>query len=449
VPSGYRQQIAAVALMGLIVAIAIAALPFGRVALPANSSFLPAFGTLTFGTDLVTGFLLLSQARVANDRGPLRLAVAYLFSAMTIVPHLLAFPGVVAASPIIGASASAVWLWAAWHGGFGALVLAFALGQPRKLQQRDIIIAMTILTIVVTALAVAATAGLPWLPIILVNGNFQRLISLGIGPAVLAVTVLATVAVMAKHRFRDPLSLWLSVSMLAASLDVALTLFGGDRYTLGWYVARMLSLVTGVTVLTALLCELVMQAGRVAEVNGALEAMLRTDVLTGLYNRRAFNTAIATEWRRSRREQIAVSLVMIDIDMFKGFNDRYGHPAGDQCLRLVAAALDDQTRRPGDLAARLGGEEFVILLPNTEEAGAIKVAERVRACVEALGLAHAGSPRGHVTISVGVATSRPFDWSDEPAGLIDAADRALYRAKAGGRNTVCAAVFEAPALQVA
>ncbi len=404
--SGYRQQIAAVGLMGLIVAIAIVALPFGRVELPANSSFLPAFGALTLGSDLVTGVLLLSQAQVANDRGPLRLAVAYLFSAMAIVPHLLAFPGVVAASPIIGGSASAVWLWAAWHGGFGALVLAFALGKPRTLQPRDIAIAVAVLAVVVTVLAVAATAGLPWLPIILVNGNFDRLTSLGIGPLVLVVTVLAAVAVMVKHRFRNPLSLWLSVAMLAAALDVALTLFGGGRYTLGWYVARALSLVTGVTVLTALLCELVVQAGRVAEVNGALEAMLRTDVLTRLYNRRAFEVAMETEWRRSRREQIAVSLVMIDIDMFKAFNDRYGHPAGDECLRQVAAALGDQTRRPGDLAARLGGEEFVILLPNTEEAGAAMVAERVRACVEALGLAHAGSPRGHVTISVGVATSR-------------------------------------------
>jgi diguanylate cyclase (GGDEF)-like protein len=312
----------------------------------------------------------------------LRLALAYLFSAMTIVPHLLAFPGVVAPSPMIGGSASAVWLWAAWHGGFGALVLAFALGKPRQLQQRDIVVALSVLVFVVMVLAVATTAGLPWLPVILVNGNFDRLTSIGVGPLVLGVTVLAAVAVMVKHRFRNALSLWLSVSMLAASLDVALTLFGGGRYTLGWYVARSLSLVTGVTVLTALLCELVTQAGRVAEVNGALEAMLRTDVLTGLYNRRAFDTAMATEWRRSRREQIAVSLVMIDIDLFKGFNDRYGHPAGDECLRQVAAALGQQTRRPGDLAARLGGEEFVILLPNTEEAGAVMVAERVRACVE-------------------------------------------------------------------
>ena len=121
------------------------------------------------------------------------------------------------------------------------------------------------------------------------------------------------------RRFRDPFSLWLSVSMFAACLDVALTLFGGGRYTLGWYVARSLSLVTGVTVLTALLCELVVQAGRVAEMNGALEAMLHTDALTGLFNRRAFETAMATEWRRGRREQTAISLVMIDIDLFKGF----------------------------------------------------------------------------------------------------------------------------------
>ncbi len=436
---GRQHRIAAVVLAAGIAGVAVAAIPFGQLALPANPSFLPAFGAMTLVCDLLTGVLLLSQARLAQDRGPLRLGLAYLFSTLTLIPHMLAFPGVFAAAPVIGGSASAVWLWCAWHGGFPLLVAWFLLGRAGRLRSMDIRLAVAGLVVAVGAVTAVMTIGLPWLPTILVGTSYSRLNTLGIGPAILAASGLATLLAAVKGRWRDPLSLWLSVSLLAATADVALTLFGGGRFTLGWYVARSLSLVTGLTVLTALLSELVRQAGRVAEVNGQLEQMLRTDVLTGVANRRAFDTTISAEWRRARREQTPLSLVMIDIDLFKGFNDRYGHPAGDACLRRVAQAIAGQLQRPADLAARLGGEEFVLLLPNTEEAGAIQVAERVRASVAAMGLVHAGSAAGHVTVSMGVATSRPFDWSDETQALVDTADRALYRAKASGRNTVCAA----------
>jgi diguanylate cyclase (GGDEF)-like protein len=437
--SGHRHQIVAGTLASVILATALTAMPFGRLALPVNPSFLPAFGAMTLVSELITGCLLLSQARLAKDRAPLRLAVAYLFSAAALIPHFLAFPGVVAPTQLIGATASAVWLWCAWHGGFGVLVLAFALGRPRRLRRWDIAVALTGVAMSVFALAWVATTGLRWLPVILVDGNFDRITTLGIAPTILLVTCLAACVVVVKQGLRDPLSLWLSVSILAAILDVALTMTGGGRYTLGWYLSRTLSLITGLTVLIALLYELVIQAGRVAEVNAELETMLRTDVLTGLANRRAFETAVSAEWRRARREQTATSMLMIDIDLFKGFNDRYGHPAGDVCLCEVAAALSGQTRRPGHLAARIGGEEFVVLLPNTEEAGATQVAERMRASVAALNLTHAGSALGHVTISIGVATRRPIELEEETSSLMDAADSALYQAKAAGRNTVCAA----------
>ena len=447
--SSRRHQIVATLFASAIVAVAVAAIPYGRVPLPANPGFLPAFGAITFVSELVTGCLLLAQARSAQDRSPLRLGMAYLFSAMALVPHLLAFPGVFAAGPVIGGSASAVWLWASWHGGFAVLVVAFLVGRPRPIHAGSTLPAAGGVAAAVALLATVATAGLPWLPTILVNGNYDRLTTLGIGPAILAMTVLALVLVVLRRRCRDVLSLWLSVAMLAASLDVALTLFGGGRFTLGWYAARMLSLVTGITVLIALLSELVAQSARVGKVNAQLEQLLCTDVLTSVANRRAFDLAMTAEWRRARREQTPVSLLMIDIDLFKGFNDRYGHPAGDACLRQVAGALDTQAQRPADMVARLGGEEFVLLLPNTEEAGAAQVAERMRAGVAALNLTHAGSPCGHVTISIGVATSRPFDLSEDPQWLIDTADRMLYRAKSAGRNTVSVATFETRSLVAA
>jgi diguanylate cyclase (GGDEF)-like protein len=150
------------------------------------------------------------------------------------------------------------------------------------------------------------------------------------------------------------------------------------------------------------------------------------------------------EWRRAMRENGAsLSLALIDIDQFKRFNDEYGHPAGDDCLRLVASAIGATVQRPGDLAARFGGEEFALLLPNTDARGAKIMAERARAAIMALAIPHAGnSPRQVVTISLGIATMRSSGLGQEKpdAGiLVMAADSALYEAKRLGRNRAHAA----------
>ena len=181
-----------------------------------------------------------------------------------------------------------------------------------------------------------------------------------------------------------------------------------------------------------------------------LEARLRelssTDGLTGLANRRTFDETIAAEWARAARNLQPLSLLMIDIDQFKLYNDREGHPAGDECLRQVARAIGSAARRPGDLAARYGGEEFVVLLPTTPAEGAAAVAERLRAGVEALALPHRASTAAPVvTVSVGVGTivlgeeAIPGDVNPASHFLIMRADRALYEAKHTGRNRVVSA----------
>ncbi len=162
-----------------------------------------------------------------------------------------------------------------------------------------------------------------------------------------------------------------------------------------------------------------------------------TDGLTGLANRRRFDEALASEWRRAHREQNFLALLMLDADCFKAFNDTYGHPEGDAALRMIAHSITTTIRRPGDLGARYGGEEFAVLMPNTDEAGAQLIAERIRAAIEAADMRHTGSPSGRVTASLGVAASLVFD-GDDAASLLQAADRALYRAKALGRNRVVA-----------
>jgi diguanylate cyclase (GGDEF)-like protein/PAS domain S-box-containing protein len=166
-----------------------------------------------------------------------------------------------------------------------------------------------------------------------------------------------------------------------------------------------------------------------------LQALAEQDGLTGLSNRRYFDTALLREHRRALREKTNLALLMIDVDWFKAYNDRYGHPAGDECLKRIGEAIGEAARRPGDVAARYGGEEFSLLLPNTDEAGTAIVAERIREAVSALAIEHGDSPMRIATVSIG-AVSMSAEAIAEPKALLRAADRALYRAKHNGRNTV-------------
>ncbi len=175
------------------------------------------------------------------------------------------------------------------------------------------------------------------------------------------------------------------------------------------------------------------------QANADLDAMSRSDMLTQLANRRHFDEYLLHLWERARMSGTEVALMMIDVDHFKAYNDRYGHPEGDACLKDVAATLKRRLRRPGDLIARFGGEEFIAVLAGTSLDVALGAAERVRKGVENLNRLHAKSPtHAVVTVSVGVATLRPNAPHATPAQLISAADEALYQAKARGRNRVYA-----------
>jgi diguanylate cyclase (GGDEF)-like protein/PAS domain S-box-containing protein len=175
------------------------------------------------------------------------------------------------------------------------------------------------------------------------------------------------------------------------------------------------------------------------EANRRLEALAGQDGLTGLANRRTFNDALAREHRRALRDRTRVAMIMIDVDWFKSFNDRYGHPAGDECLKRVSGAIENTLPRPGDIVARYGGEEFAVLLPNTDENGAALMADRIRRAVLALAIEHDASPAGVATISAGVATWAPNAIDTGLETLMRDADRALYRAKDNGRNAVVCA----------
>jgi diguanylate cyclase (GGDEF)-like protein/PAS domain S-box-containing protein len=173
----------------------------------------------------------------------------------------------------------------------------------------------------------------------------------------------------------------------------------------------------------------------------ALEALASLDGLTGVANRRVFDEVLEREWRRAERGQGYVSLLMIDIDHFKQFNDAVGHQGGDQCLKEVALLLSSQMHRQDDLVARFGGEEFAVILPSTPLKGALAVADRIVSAIAAFAIPHPASPTAPVvTVSVGVGSVRPG--RADATMLISKADAALYQAKRQGRNRAIAACRE-------
>jgi diguanylate cyclase (GGDEF)-like protein len=179
------------------------------------------------------------------------------------------------------------------------------------------------------------------------------------------------------------------------------------------------------------------QLRRRTRAESELRLLARTDTLTGLNNRRTLDEALGKEWSEAKRSGTVFSLLFVDLDRFKTYNDTYGHQAGDAALAAAARCIVQSIRRPQDSAARYGGEEFVVLLPDTPATGARVVAERIRAAITALDMKHACSEHGRLTASIGVASWTPGR-DDDVTVVISAADAALYSAKADGRNRVAA-----------
>ncbi|MEO8460595.1 MAG: diguanylate cyclase, partial [Dokdonella sp.] len=195
-------------------------------------------------------------------------------------------------------------------------------------------------------------------------------------------------------------------------------------------VSPMLDDEGGVSKILAISRDITVQRGVAAEAKWVSEH----DQLTGLPNRRQFNETRRAEWQRALRQHEPLALLIVDIDDFKKFNDDRGHGDGDRCLATVAGSIQNTLLRPGDFCARYGGDEFIVLLPNTAIDGALHIAERMRSNVHALAIAHAESTDGTITVSIGVAALTPN--TDDDGRLFEAADAALYNAKNLGRNRV-------------
>lgn len=448
-----HRRAAALVTTGLVVA-GVVLTPLAKDALPAVPSYMLAFGFAMIITNLLLAGLMFSRGVSERSKSSIELGTAYWFVAILFVPLIAAFPdAVLPGGALIGSKISAVWLWSFWHVGFGALVLRHALAARKREMtaqhaaltrasedvSRQFGMEVLLCCAAVGALAWLSTAGLSLLPTIFMGpqGLFG---GAGIlSPAASLLIDAACVVVLARLKRPSNEQIWLCVGMVAACFDVWLTYQGTARFSVGWYVAKLGSLFTTSIVLVSLFVELTALYRRTADMNLVLDQQAHIDGLTGLANRRRFDQTLEGECARAGRGGHPVSLLLIDVDFFKRYNDRYGHMAGDDCLRLVAKTIEASARRPGDLPARYGGEEFAVILPMTALEGALLMAERIRVSISALEATHADSACGHITVSVGAATSMATRGDQGPA-LIAAADRALYQAKALGRNKTCEAV---------
>jgi diguanylate cyclase (GGDEF)-like protein len=424
--------------VGLSTALFAVAVPFAKVALAPSPAFIAAYQSALVINDAITAVLLFAQFSLVRARSLLVLASGYLFASLVAILHALTFPGLFTATGLLGAGMqTTAWLYMAWHAAFPLAVVAYAALRRGERTRAPALSVPTFLGVAVSGViallilvAVLTIAGDPLLPTLMAQDRYTPLVWWSVlliwGCAILALAMLSRI------KRRSVLDLWLRVVMFAWIFELGLSaVFNAGRFDLGFYAGRLYGLLASSFVLIMLLIQTLRLYAELTAAHGTLQDLARRDGLTGLFNRRAFDESLVGELQRASRSAQPVSLLLVDVDHFKQFNDRYGHLAGDACLKVVARAIGEAANRPTDMAARYGGEEFVVLLPSTDAAGALQVAERMRSAV-ALRSSACGQP---VTISVGATTRLPGDAADSTS-IIDIADHALYEAKEAGRDRV-------------
>jgi diguanylate cyclase (GGDEF)-like protein len=432
------------------------AVPFAKIPLPHVPAFIAVYQSVQVICDLITAVLLFAQFNVLRSRALLVLAGGYLFTAFVAVSHMLTYPDLFSPTGLLGAGPqSTAWLYFFWHGGFPLSVIAYALlkdkepptirtispdGLSRSGAGGAIAASVAAVFAVGCGLTLLATAGQDLLPVLMKGGLFSSPL-IGIVQGFWMLSFLA-LAILWWRRPHTVLDLWLMVVMCGWIFDIGLgAVVNTGPFDLGFYAGRIYALSAASFLLIVLLIENGKHYARLAQLsvklrtaNESLEQLSLHDGLTNLANRRFFDAYLAAQIAVARRHKRTVSLIMWDVDSFKAYNDHYGHQAGDECLKHVAAALRSCCRRPSDMTARYGGEEFAMVLPDTDLIGAAQIAEAARVAVARLKIPHAHSVAGpYVSISGGeAALLRKIDITAQQ--LIAAADQTLYQAKHSGRN---------------
>ncbi len=443
-PSTAQRRLATFA-AGSVLGALVCAVPFASIALPVVPAFLPVISAIAVFGALLTALILGSQYR-ATQYPPLAfLALAYGAQSLMVLAYLLVFPNLIPGVHLLGSGAqSAAWLYPAWHFMFFACLGAYAISSAKMrfddshvARNRRIVALIGASTAV--AVAVILFALVRWsdaLPIIvLASGQFTFSTTHFLEPALLFVNAGLLIVLVRGTKLRKVVDIWIAVTLVAFFCDILLAgVLGVGRFTVGWYSARFEWCFASIAFPIALVTQMSKIIAGLSTANRSLEVVSDTDSLTSLHNRRSFDARFQKEILLSTREGKPISLLIIDVDEFKLFNDTFGHPEGDTALKAVAGVFGRAISPPRDFAARIGGEEFAIVLPNTSIEGAFTFAEFVRENVAALAIKqHPESVAGRMTVSIGVASSQA-PGSGKYADLMARADKALYSAKRAGRN---------------
>jgi diguanylate cyclase (GGDEF)-like protein len=438
------ERIAACAVALVLAAVAAAAWRFGSLSLGGTDAALPMILTAGFVAMLVSATLSRTQFRATNLPTLALLSNLFGVSALLLVPYLLVTPHVFSSDGFGLGTQTAMWLWILGHATFIALALAYAIGEAtlakrvydigaaRSLGGRFAICTMTAASVAAAA-AVLAHGKLPFIGD---DDGFSPLFHRFVEPGLLGAAALALIVLCSVTRLRHTSSLWFAVIIVAFGVDV----WTGSEalaktFSLGWYA----TLASGSVAYMLYLVVQLRNANRqlvafAADKRSLIETTLR-DPLTGLLNRRGFDERFDDILTESRLRGKAASIVIFDIDHFKVFNDGFGHPAGDDALKRIAAAIANVANRANDACCRIGGEEFAIVLGETDASGAMTVAERIRSNVMRLRLPQNPEFGDMLTVSVGTATAFA-DAVVDSAELYARADKALYKAKRMGRNRI-------------
>jgi diguanylate cyclase (GGDEF)-like protein len=439
------------AALAVSICLALAALFMGMIAKtpgPQLPSFTAAFYPALAGIYLLIALLIDGEARWHCSIALVALSNAFFFAFAASNAYLLVFPGALTTHGLFGALPhSSYWVWMFWHIGVTALMVLYAIADKRERKASATAVGLS--RIVLPLLMLAAVSVLIRLacsdlfPPIRGDApyysytpafNFVRfLLIFGDLAALVCVVILS--------RCRSVLNLWLAVVLWGQLLEVLLGFGGQARYSYGWYFSRLHGGASALIILIVFLRSMLKMRDTVLRLNLELQHQVLEDPLTGLANQRDFFDELRRAVARHNRKPTSLTLLVLDVDHFKLYNDTYGHAEGNVCLRTIANLLQSSAKRPDDLVARIGGEEFAVLLPDTEIDGARAIAMNIIRKLAETRLEHKASSFRQVTISIGGAVCDESCRPPEKA-LFEAADKALYTAKSEGRNRLELVIFQ-------
>ena len=426
------------------VAIVAAVAPVANAPAIRLPAFPPAFGA-AIALALVATVQIIATQYFATRYPPLGfLALAYATQATLVIVDKIVFPETFALDGTRDAGLQAAPIfYVGWHVAFVALLAIYLACRSRlgtsptrilRANRRVTVVSVgTGLFVVGAAVAMIHNAQAPTLAL-----RADRLAEIAyyfFAPANLCAAVALLICFVRVTRLRTFVDLWLAVTLLALLCEEVLTAtLSGGRYSYGWYFARIEWLIASLAFPAALVAQMSKIIAGLATANRTLEVAGDTDALTRLLNRRGFDARFADGVFRCTSAGEPYALLVVDVDEFKRYNDAFGHPQGDVALQAVATVIARSISLQSDFAARIGGEEFAIGLPNTGSDGASVVAEHIRAAIGAANIAqYPGSPHGMLTVSIGVASTEVTGCIDH-GDLLSRADEALYRAKRFGRD---------------